>query len=59
MPQATSAPISVTQLPNLGLAKYTIQEWREIVCDMADRSGLKEEEQQEIQAYLNAARQAL
>ena len=41
------------------VAKYTIQEWREIVCDMADRSGLKEEEQQEIQAYLNAARQAL
>jgi hypothetical protein len=41
------------------VSKYTVQEWGGIVEDMADRSGLKNEEQQEIQAYLAAARKTL
>ncbi len=41
------------------VTKYTVQEWEGIVQDMADRSGLKNEEQQEIQAYLTAARKTL
>ena len=41
------------------IGNYTVQEWSDIVEDMADRSGLKNEEQQEIQAYLIAARKTL
>ena len=41
------------------IGNYTVPEWSDIVEDMADRSGLKNEEQQEIQAYLIAARKTL
>jgi hypothetical protein len=41
------------------VGNYTVQEWSDIVEDMADRSGLESEEQQEIQAYLTAARKTL
>ena len=41
------------------IGNYTAPEWSDIVEDMADRSGLKNEEQQEIQAYLTAARKTL
>jgi cytochrome c2 len=41
------------------IRNYTAPEWSDIVEDMADRSGLKNEEQREIQAYLTAARKTL
>lgn len=41
------------------VGNYTVQEWSDIVEDMADRSGLKNDEQQEIRAYLAAARKTL
>ncbi len=41
------------------VGNYTVPEWSDIVEDMADRSGLESEEQQEIQAYLTAARKTL
>jgi len=41
------------------VGNYTVQEWSDNVEDMADRSGLESEEQQEIQAYLTAARKTL
>ena len=41
------------------IGNYTALEWIDIVEDMADRSGLKNEEQKEIQAYLAAARKTL
>ncbi|NBR47448.1 hypothetical protein EBU02_01100 [bacterium] len=41
------------------VSKYTVEEWGGIVEDMADRSGLKEEEENAIQAYLTTVRKTL
>jgi mono/diheme cytochrome c family protein len=41
------------------VANYTPREWKDNVRDMADRSGLNPEEEQQIVEYLSAARKSL
>lgn len=41
------------------IAKYPASEWREIVRDMAERSGLSPDEEKKVADYLVAARLSL